>query len=105
MSRKLVEKPKPFEPWAPPILDLPELAALQAVSKGIASPDQQTRAMRLIVERYGWAYENTFCPGVNGARDSDFAQGRRRVGTMLVSALNADLKNFRDPDAAPTEQP
>jgi hypothetical protein len=107
MAKKTVETPKPklFEPWVPPLLDLPELAALQAVAKGTATADQQMRAMRVIVERCGWAYEDTWCPGVNGERDSNFAMGRRRVGTMLVSFLNANLDNFRSPDAAPTEQP
>jgi hypothetical protein len=97
--------PKLFEPWAPPVIDLPELAALQAVARGAATSDQQQRAMRFIVERCGWAYEDTWCPGVNGERDSAFAQGRRRVGTMLVSFLNADPNNYRSPGAAPTEQP
>jgi hypothetical protein len=101
------EKPKAklFEPWAPPAIDLPTLAALQAVASGNATADQQQRAMRFIVERIGWAYEDTWCPGADGERNSAFAQGRRRVGTMLVSFLNADLDNFRSPGAAPTEQP
>lgn len=105
MARKPADKPRPFEPWVQPILELAELAAIQAVAKGVASSDQQMRAMRIIVEKCGWAYENTYCPGEGGARDSAFADGRRRVGTMLVSFINTDLKNFRDPDAAPTEQP
>lgn len=105
MPKPKAETPKLFEPWAPPRLDLPELAALQAVAQGTASADQQQRAMRVIVEKIGWAYEETYCPGINGERDSNFAQGRRRVGTMLVSFLNANLDNFRSPDAAPREQP
>lgn len=107
MRKPKAETPKPklFEPWAPPRIDLPTIAALQAVARGTATPDQQQRAMRFIVEKCGWAYEETYCPGVNGERDSAFAQGRRRVGTMLVSFLNADLDNFRSPDAAPREQP
>jgi hypothetical protein len=104
------DAPKPkrdvklFEPWAPPPLELPEVAAIQAVAKGEATPDQQQLAMRVIVEKIGCAYEETYCPGQNGARDSDFYQGRRRAGTMLRSFINAKLKNFKDPDAAPTEQ-
>lgn len=104
MAPKQPVKVRLFEPWSPPELELPEVAALQAVAKGTASPDQQQRAMRVIVEKIGCAYEETFCPGVDGARNSDFFQGRRRAGTMLRSFINAPLKNFKDPDAAPTEQ-
>lgn len=97
--------PKLFEPWAPPAVNLQILAALQAVARGNATADQQQRAMVFIVEQCGWAYEDTWCPGVDGDRNSAFAQGRRRVGTMLVSFLNTNLDNFRDPNAAPSEQP
>lgn len=94
-----------FEPWAPPVLDLAELCALQDTARGVASSDQQVRAVRLIVEKFGWAYEDTWCPGADGERNSAFAQGRRRVGTMLVSFLNADRTKFKSKDAAPSEQP
>lgn len=94
---------KLFEPWAPPVLELPEVAAIQAVAKGNATAYQQALAMRVIVEKIGLAYEDTYCPGPS-SRDSDFMQGRRRAGTMLRSFVNAPLRNFKDPDAAPTEQ-
>lgn len=104
MAPKPKREVKLFEPWAPPLLDLSEVAAIQAVAKGIASADQQRRAMVVIVEKIGLCYEDTYCPGINGARDSDFMQGRRRAGTMLRSFCNVPLTHFRDPNAAPTEQ-
>lgn len=104
MARK-PEKPKLFEPWAPPPVGLVELAALQAVAKGTATADQQGRAMRFIVERVCQRYEMPYCPGANGERDTAFALGRMCAGTILTSFLNADLDNFRDPNAAPSEQP
>ncbi len=99
------EVPKLFEPWAPPDLGLAEVAALQAVAKGVASPDQQQRAMRVMVEKICRRYEMPYCPGVGGERDTSFALGRMSAGSTLTSFLNAPLKNFKDPDAAPTEQP
>ncbi len=103
----MAKKPEPklFEPWVPPALELAEVAALQAVAKGVASADQQQKAMRVIVEKICQRYEMPFCPGENGERNTSFALGRMCAGTMLTSFINAPLKNFKDPDAAPREQP
>ncbi len=95
---------KLFEPWAPPILELVEVAAIQAVAKGNASAEQQMRAMRVIVEKICRRYDMPYCPGAAGERDTNFALGRMSAGTSLTSLLNAPLRNFKDPDAAPTEQ-
>lgn len=107
MPKPRAETPKPklFEPWAPPMIDLPELAALQAVARGNATADQQQRAMRFIVERICQRYEMPYCPGANGERDTAFALGRMCAGTILTSFLNADINNFKDPNSAPREQP
>ncbi len=74
------------------------------MATGTASPDQQRQCMRVIVEKLAGVHQETYCPGANGARDSDYAQGKRRVGTMIVSFVNGPLKNFKDPDAASSEQ-
>jgi hypothetical protein len=98
-------KKTPFDPLAiSPQLRLKEISAIQAVAKGEASAHQQQLAMKTIIERVARTYEETFCPGADGERNSVFMQGRRRVGTALVSYINAPLKNFRDPDAPPGEQ-
>jgi hypothetical protein len=101
-KRKTVD---PFDPLAiSPPLTLAEVAAIQAVAKGEARPDQQQLAMKIIIERIARNYEETYCPGAGGERDSILLQGRRRVGTALVSYINAPLKNFRDPEAPAGEQ-
>jgi hypothetical protein len=98
--------PKLFEPWAPPAnVTLQEAAAIHAVANGTASPEQQREAMRFIVERVSGTYQEIYCPGENGNRDSAYAAGKRRVGLYLVSLISTSLRNFKDPDAAPTEQP
>jgi hypothetical protein len=101
----VAKKPQPlFQPWAPPALELYDVASLQAVAKGVADERQQQHAMRVIVEKLAGVYEETFCPGQEGQRNSDYAQGKRRVGLMLVSYLNAPLKNFKDDPDSPREQ-
>jgi hypothetical protein len=93
---------KPFEPWAPPPIELRDIAALKALQRGDATADQQQHALRYIVEKVCGTYEMTFNP--ESARATDFAEGKRRVGTALVSILAADIRKFRDPDAPPREQ-
>jgi hypothetical protein len=99
----VVAKAKPFDPVAPPYLELKEIAALKAVSAGTALEHQQQLAMRVIVEKICRRYEDPYCPGRDGERDSVFAMGRMRAGTILTSFLNADLAKIRDPDAPPRE--
>ena len=79
-------------------------AALQAVAKGTALEHQQRLAMQVIVEKICRRYEDPYCPGRDGERDSVFAMGRMRAGTILTSFLNADLAKFRDPAAPLREQ-
>lgn len=95
---------KLFEPWAPPELHLKDVAAIKALAKGEASAEQQQHALKFIVERACGAYEEQFCPGEDGRRATDYALGKRRVGLLLVSILNADITKFRDPAAPPREQ-
>lgn len=85
-----------FEPWAPPAPDLPDVVALKALSTGTATADQQVRALKFIVERIAGTYEEVYCPGADGDRNTAYALGKRRVGTYLVSLLNADIRKFKD---------
>jgi hypothetical protein len=101
-----VPQPKKlFEPWAPPpSVTVAEVAALKAVAACNASPEQQKRAMDFIIERVAGTYEEVYCPGETGNRDTAYALGKRRVGTYIVSLLNADIRRFKS-DQSPTEQP
>lgn len=105
----MADKPKRevrlFEPWAPPAsLELVHVAAIKALFAGTASDQQQRAAIAFIVNDICGFNDEPFCPGEDGRRSTDYALGKRRVATVLYSILNAPLKNFKDPDAAPTEQ-
>jgi hypothetical protein len=86
-----------FEPWAPP-LDVTEfeVASLKALAAGTASEHQQKGALAFIITRLCESYEEQFCPGEDGRRATDYALGKRRVGTMITSYLNADIRKFKD---------
>lgn len=91
-----------IDPRAIPEATLPEVVALKALAQGTATDDQQRRALKFIVEKIAGTYEETFYPGPDGERNSVFAQGKRRVGTHIVSILSADIRKFKD--GQPSEQ-
>lgn len=97
-------KPKLFEPWAPPAnVTAADVAAIKALSSGAASEDQQQRALHFILVTVCGVDEEPFCPGEDGRRSTDYALGKRRVGTYLRSLLFADISKFKT-DQSPTER-
>jgi hypothetical protein len=88
--------PKLFEPWVAPKPSLFEAASVKAVAEGTATAEQQRECMAYIIKRVCGTYEEQFCPGEEGRRNTDYALGKRRVGLHLVSLLSVDLKNFKD---------
>lgn len=81
-----------------------DVAACQAMSQGVATPEQQVRAYRWIIEKGCMTYDETFHP--EGERLSNFMQGRRFVGLKLVLFANASLPRLKkklDPNAPPSE--
>ncbi len=112
---KAIGVPLP-QPWKPrDDYEVADAAALQAVSLGTASADQQRRAYHYIVHVIAATYDVSFRPGgLEGDRDTAFAEGKRMVGTQLVKFANLNismlLKKTREqgPVAGPrepTEQP
>lgn len=84
-------------PWLPLAPYKHEGAALQALDRGEATPEQQLCAMDYILytlsDRNGMSYRPG---GVEGARDSDFAEGRRFVGNQIVNILKTSLSKMKD---------
>ena len=82
---------------APPHLrcdwDIPVVAAVQALSRGEATPEQQRQALNFIINQaaatYGQSYQET------GDRDTTFAEGRRFVGLQLVKLLHLSTNALR----------
>jgi hypothetical protein len=90
-----------WEPWQAPAWEKPDAAALQALARGDADSGQQLRALKFIVETIAGTYDDSFRPGVDGARLSDYAMGKRYVGLQIVKLIKTNLGAFSD---APTEQ-
>jgi hypothetical protein len=78
--------------FRPPEWDKADAGALQAVGNGTASPEQQTRALRWIMESAGGLYDLSYRPGgTDGERDTCFAEGRRFVGLQIVKLLKINI--------------
>lgn len=76
-------------PW-----DYPDAAALQALARGEARPDQQRRALDWVVKTAAGTYQTSFVPGAPDA--SAFAEGRRFVGLQVVKLLSLNLEAIRN---------
>ena len=85
-----------MDPWKPADYELPDIAAVQAMALGQATPDQQQRALKWIVETVAGTYEQPYSP--TSARDTDFALGKRHVGLQVVKATKLNLASLRKDD-------
>lgn len=80
-----MKKSAPYLPieWEPA-----DVAALQALHRGEASPDQQKRALDSIIAIAG-TYDLSYRP--DSDRDTAFAEGKRFVGLQIVKFLKLNL--------------
>lgn len=92
-------------PWLPVPYVRADVVALQALRDGKADAEQQKRILRWLMYQACGTYEMTFHPGPEGARNSDFAQGRRFVGLQVAKLLiiNPGAVKAENDNAAPFE--
>lgn len=79
---------KVIAPWEPPPVDEHDARAIKALQTGTASEGQQKMALAYIVNKLCLTYDLSFRPGEDGARLTDFCEGKRSVGLRLVAILN-----------------
>lgn len=85
-SEHLAQQPEPWKPcdWAPE-----DAYALRALQAGSATPGQQQRALKWLIENAAGTYDMPYRP--NSARDTDFACGMQHVGKQIVKLLNLSI--------------
>lgn len=84
-------------PWAPAEYDVADAAAIQALVRGDATPEQQTRALKWIVESACGTYDQTFWPGgEDGDRNTAFAEGKRFVGNSIVKMTRLNTMSLKE---------
>lgn len=86
---------KSHKPWKPVPYELADVTAIQAVARGDAEEAQQLRAMKWLIEVACATYDQSYYPGEQGRRDTDFAEGRRFVGNTLVKMTRLNLSQMR----------
>jgi hypothetical protein len=86
-------------PWEPVAFVAADIAAMQALEKGTATPEQQKRALAWIIEKAAGVYEQSFWPGAEGARNTDFAEGRRFVGNSVIKLTRLNVTHFLKKEA------
>ncbi len=81
-----------------------QIAAIKAVSQGVASEEQQKRFMAwLVIEACGYGECHAYL-GEDAALKSYLALGRRRVAEALKTYIETPIERFKT-DKSPTEQP
>lgn len=83
-------------PWYPKPYGMAEASAIKNVAAGTATAEQQRHAMKWIIGVLCATYDQSFRPGDEGRRDTDFAEGMRCVGNQLVKLVNIDLSKLTD---------
>lgn len=91
-------------PWLPVAYERHDVVAWQALQAGKADAAQQKTVIEWL-KRASGVYEMTYFPGPDGARNSDFAQGKRFVGLQIVKMmlLNPGMVKASNPNADPHE--
>lgn len=90
-------------PYSYPDLEVSEAAAIIAVAKGEASPDQQVLAFRTIAEKISNMYDFHYYP--KSTRDTDFALGKAQVGQLMVGIVKSGTEPFRQQALKKTQSP
>lgn len=92
-------KRKPAEvhyPWDPLELSDYEIRAIKALAAGNANDAQQKRALDVIIHKLAGTYDQSFRPGPDGHRATDFAEGKRFVGNRIVHTLKRPVEASKD---------
>ena len=82
-------------PWKPVAVEMADTVAIQALASGNADADQQRRALSWIIHNACAAYDQSYRPGVDGDRNTAFAEGRRFVGLAIIKETRINVAGLR----------
>lgn len=83
-------------PWRPVEPEIADVAALKALQRGEATPEQQRLALDWFINKACRLYDEPYRPGgEDSRRDTDFALGRAFPGRQMVKMLNLNIKNLK----------
>lgn len=76
----------------PAVYGIPDVAAIQALAFGTATPDQQRRALEWIVNSACGTYDSEYR---SNDREHAYASGRRFVGLQIVKMTKLNLGKLK----------
>lgn len=79
--------------WKLPKIEFHETAAIQALNRGEATPEQQQAALKCIIEKISGYYDEPFCP--DNASVTSYHCGRRSVATLTLKEIAIDLQKLK----------
>ena len=93
-----MRQPKATAPWMPTkeFYVKADVAALQALFRSEANAAQQARAVEYILGTICGVREMSYRAGPDGVTDTAFAEGRRFVGSQLVTISNMSKTDIED---------
>lgn len=80
-------------PWATAPWEIADVAAVQALNRGEATPDQQVRALKWVIEGAAQVGEDPFVPGHTEVMQ--YIVGRQSVGKQIIKLLKLNLSQLR----------
>lgn len=90
------KKPPVREAWTPPEWEDADAYAIQRCIQGNADPADQRRAIDWIINAACGTYDLSFRPGVQGDRDTSFAEGRRFVGLQIIKMSKINYQRMNE---------
>jgi hypothetical protein len=87
MARKPVYGPRPLGNVWPDSLTKSDVLAIKSLGAGVATEEQQIRALQIIVEKFCGYYELTF--DTESDRLTAFGEGRRFVAAVIQEVLKS----------------
>lgn len=83
----------PPPPYLPAKYEIADIAAIQALVKGEATPQQQQRAINFIVNDIALTYDVEYR---TDPRDHAMASGRRFVGLQIVKMIKLNIAVLKE---------
>jgi hypothetical protein len=80
--------------WHPADYDIADIRAIQAVTAGTATGEQQKRALDWIVVKAAATYDNGFVAEDTHGRIAAFVDGRQFVGQQIVKLMKLKPEIF-----------
>ena len=78
-----------------PVYDEVIVMAIKSFARGSATDGQQMAVFHWLIEEASGLFKMSYVPGEDGRRATDFHEGRRFVGRLLLNLANIPVRKFR----------